>query len=990
MEEDIDIEGDGEEEILAEHVAGLGDQNGLSGHHVPETHKQISMRSAAGLKAEDVTTLLEQYPEPGWLSEQMDWNRSLDGDMDEQSRALIESMIAEEEFYFGQGTVSLPPSGDRVVKSDSKSQQDDKKIAKKRTSGGPDDGLRKKTKRDKFSTSTSVPSHKVKWTKEEDEKLREGIRLYGYGSWKRVGSFMKTRTALQIKNHVRHLTVHGGVRFEGSGAENCKGDLAVDIPAVDKKVDMQEEDEDVDIDITDDEDQLGKGENGGTALAENVVLVPGEESAENVENVGVTDEQDVVESGDDDSTGTSEIVTLATKEDVGMASSSGEESRGQEKEKDLSPASCLNDSFEDEQTVAGTDMESVTEVAEAGTQCTRLLRMTENDDHPCVSSTDLSLESRPVEAPGRTSSASDLHEVGTRQIKKNTSTSESRSNGANTTAGHSEELDESPVVKTHEKAAKVSENSEDVTPLDLSAVTRLLIPDDVETTSSAAEDSTSFEIDSDAIQRFEVSSLPEWFLSTLAVSQGKKPHPRTLHKTPERYRKIRNYILAAWDKCKPKYLTKTSVRPGLKGEGDVNAIGRIHEFLENIGAINVGCAEKGGRKYYGGTGGKKPKEDLTDDMTELEAGSVWSFMEEGRRRRRRVRNERGEWVYEDTLGGDDDEGGSAQTGEDLAIAKEEARLFALNSKYFADEELEKYDKRLLKRRQRQRGFAPSMGAPDSDILGDYDPFRLIPTRSYSTDVPAPFRVVVQSNAMIVMDVHSHLAHTEIIGLLGGTYDPIERILKVADVFPCRSLSTGVQCEMDPDSEMQAREVFSAKGYDVVGWYHSHPTFDPIPSIRDIENQIAYQTLFQRHDGVEPFIGAIVTPYDPRYSADRRSRFGLLSVSQEWNSMHEYRLPYACNVTVVASETLSGELFEQLTRLLKEYRNYEHRVDLLKPYAPRSDPNFTRVEKLIHSVATHANLVGSLEGQAFVTRLRDVVLKGFCGVSSNATGNGEQT
>ncbi|KND05014.1 uncharacterized protein SPPG_00695 [Spizellomyces punctatus DAOM BR117] len=923
MEEDIDIEGDDEEEILAQQVGELGDRNGLSGPHEPETQKQISVRSGGGLKTEDVTTLLEQYPEPGWLSEQMDWKRSLDADMDEQSRALIESMIAEEEFYFGQGTVSLPPSGDRLVKSDSKFQQDDKKIAKKRTSGGPDDGLRKKTKRDKLSAGASVPSHKVKWTKEEDERLREGIRLYGYGSWKRVASFMKTRTALQIKNHVRHLTVHGGVRFEGSGAENCKGDLAVDIPAVDKKVDMQEEDEDVDIDITDDEDPIGKGENGGTTLAENVVLVPGEESAENVENLGITEEREAVESGDDESSGTGENVTLATREDVGLASdisSSEAANRGQEKENNLPPASCLEESFEGEQTV--TDMESLREVAEAGTHGTESLQMTENDGHPCVSATDVSLESSSVEAPGRTSSASDLHELGTRPVKMNISTSESRSNGANTTSGHSEELDESPLVKYSEKASEVSEDSGAVTPLDLSAVTRLLIPDDLETTSSAAEESTSFEIDSDAIQRFEVSSLPEWFLSTLAVSQGKKPHPRTLHKTPERYKKIRNYILAAWDKCKPKYLTKTSVRPGLKGEGDVNAIGRIHEFLENIGAINVGCAEKGGRKYYGGTGVKKPKEDLADDMTELEAGSVWSFMEEGRRRRRRVRNERGEWVYEDTLGGDDDEGGSAQTGEDLAIAKEEARLFALNSKYFADEELEKYDKRLLKRRQRQRGFAPSMGAPDSDILGDYDPFRLIPTRSYSTDVPAPFRVVVQSNAMIVMDVHSHLAHTEIIGLLGGTYDPIERILKVADVFPCRSLSTGVQCEMDPDSEMQAREVFSAKGYDVVGWYHSHPTFDPIPSIRDIENQIAYQTLFQRHDGVEPFIGAIVTPYDPRYSADRRSRFGLLSVSQEWNSMHEYRLPYSCNVTVVASETLSGELFEQLTRLLKEYRNYE--------------------------------------------------------------------
>jgi hypothetical protein len=67
--------------------------------------------------------------------------------------------------------------------------------------------------------------------------------------------------------------------------------------------------------------------------------------------------------------------------------------------------------------------------------------------------------------------------------------------------------------------------------------------------------------------------------------------------------------------------------------------------------------------------------------------------------------------------------------------------------------------------------------------------------------------------------------------------------------------------MDPASEMEARKEFSAKGYVVVGWYHSHPTFEPNPSIRDIENQSAYQGLFRRmEDGIEPFIGVIVNPY----------------------------------------------------------------------------------------------------------------------------------
>ena len=54
--------------------------------------------------------------------------------------------------------------------------------------------------------------------------------------------------------------------------------------------------------------------------------------------------------------------------------------------------------------------------------------------------------------------------------------------------------------------------------------------------------------------------------------------------------------------------------------------------------------------------------------------------------------------------------------------------------------------------------------------------------------------------------------------------------------------------MDPQSEMEAREAFAVKGLDVVGWYHSHPTFEPDPSIRDLENQATYQVDIPRTKG----------------------------------------------------------------------------------------------------------------------------------------------
>ena len=48
--------------------------------------------------------------------------------------------------------------------------------------------------------------------------------------------------------------------------------------------------------------------------------------------------------------------------------------------------------------------------------------------------------------------------------------------------------------------------------------------------------------------------------------------------------------------------------------------------------------------------------------------------------------------------------------------------------------------------------------------------------------------------------------------------------------------------MDPVSQTQASEELALRGLAVVGWYHSHPTFAPIPSVRDIETQAKFQVF----------------------------------------------------------------------------------------------------------------------------------------------------
>ena len=112
----------------------------------------------------------------------------------------------------------------------------------------------------------------------------------------------------------------------------------------------------------------------------------------------------------------------------------------------------------------------------------------------------------------------------------------------------------------------------------------------------------------------------------------------------------------------------------------------------------------------------------------------------------------------------------------------------------------------------------------------------------------PFAVKVCPDAAFIADLHAHLSESEIIGLLGGRYVSSERCIYVQAAFPCKSTSRGdaglTDVEMDPVSQIAAGNAIVNQGMEVVGWYHSHPRFQPDPSITDIENQSNYQQLFQ--------------------------------------------------------------------------------------------------------------------------------------------------
>ena len=74
--------------------------------------------------------------------------------------------------------------------------------------------------------------------------------------------------------------------------------------------------------------------------------------------------------------------------------------------------------------------------------------------------------------------------------------------------------------------------------------------------------------------------------------------------------------------------------------------------------------------------------------------------------------------------------------------------------------------------------------------------------------------------MLLMDLHAHMSSYEVIGLLGGTWDPERLAIRIVAAFPCRRVqgshsSTGV--ELDPEDEVATRALMDRDGLKPVGW-----------------------------------------------------------------------------------------------------------------------------------------------------------------------------
>uniref|UniRef100_A0A8C5WKS3 Myb-like, SWIRM and MPN domain-containing protein 1 n=1 Tax=Leptobrachium leishanense TaxID=445787 RepID=A0A8C5WKS3_9ANUR len=424
------------------------------------------------------------------------------------------------------------------------------------------------------------------------------------------------------------------------------------------------------------------------------------------------------------------------------------------------------------------------------------------------------------------------------------------------------------------------------------------------------------EIDRNFIMEEEKQAIPEFF-------EGRQT------KTPDRYLRIRNYILDQWESCKPRYLNKTSVRPGLKNCGDVNCIGRIHMYLELVGAINFGCEQAVYNR-------PRPvdKTKCKEGRDTLEAYELAHRLQTMRTRRRRVRDPWGNW----------------RDAKDL-----EGQTFV----HLSAEELARRREEKMKSSKCYRGSRPGKSS--------FDPFQLIPCSAFNEEKPEPFQVRVAAEVMLVLDLHAHVSMAEVIGLLGGRYSEADGVLEIWAAEPCNSLSTSLQCEMDPVSQTQASEALAERGYSIIGWYHSHPTFDPNPSIRDIDTQAKYQSYFSR--GGAKFLGMIISPYN-RSNPLPQSQVSCLIIGDDLSTDGSYRIPYRFQVDHLPGEPPWDLVFEKASWIIEKYRFSPSSIPMNRKY--RQNCDLTCIQKLLSCMKkTLGNSHFPQVAEEFLSRVEDL-------------------
>ncbi|XP_031628199.1 histone H2A deubiquitinase MYSM1-like [Contarinia nasturtii] len=319
----------------------------------------------------------------------------------------------------------------------------------------------------------------------------------------------------------------------------------------------------------------------------------------------------------------------------------------------------------------------------------------------------------------------------------------------------------------------------------------------------------------------QVSELEKYFHSEFFEGRPTK--------TPERYTKIRDFILNAWAETKPGYVSKTTVRNGLKHCGDVNCISRIHCMLEQIGAINFGYA----REHF----------EYIRPLIKLKE----HFMQSVQNKKSLHSSGNHDMSSSLILG-------RRQRNKSITVHSTEKEIDANYTVSHVNGVPTLVYAAVPKDRESLRREASKPIKME---------FELIECLRFPKEKVPPFRVSMNLSTLLCLYLHALSSKFEVMGFLGGfcTKSAGRNKLSLTRYKPCKTAhQTTTTCEMCPVSQVEQAANMTNEGYELVGWFHSHPTFEANPSRTDVGTQADMQLQFSIESD-RPFIGFILNCID---------------------------------------------------------------------------------------------------------------------------------
>ncbi|KAM6041736.1 MPN domain-containing protein isoform 2-T2 [Chlamydotis macqueenii] len=206
------------------------------------------------------------------------------------------------------------------------------------------------------------------------------------------------------------------------------------------------------------------------------------------------------------------------------------------------------------------------------------------------------------------------------------------------------------------------------------------------------------------------------------------------------------------------------------------------------------------------------------------------------------------------------------------------------------------------------------------MLGTRDsarnPQTLVELMSFATiNKFQPFNVAISSNVLLLLDFHSHLTRSEVVGYLGGRWDTNTQLLRA---FPCRTRLGDAEAAGAVEEEI-CQSLF-LRGLSLVGWYHSHPFGPALPSLHDIDAQMDYQLKLQGSgNGFQPCLALICGPYyhgNPGVESKIAPFWVMPPPEQRPN---DYGIPMDVEVAYIQDGFLTNDVLQEMTLLVEFYK-----------------------------------------------------------------------